>query len=81
MYTIKFRRAGQWFWTKKKCQWQSWQGQGDKLVLKLTDGTFYEIPKVSECEFRYTQDLLDVNKKKAEEEKAKKAAESKPQGT
>lgn len=49
-YVFRWRIHGKFFWKRIKVVGHKWFEDQDKMVLYLTDGGIYEIPKWTNCQ-------------------------------
>jgi hypothetical protein len=65
MYTMRYRKPGQWFYRTLKLLGHQFQPEADKIIFSLSDGSVYEMPNASKLEIRVSKSTVaTLNKKK-----------------
>lgn len=68
IYTIKIKRAGQWFWRSYKVTGHGTTTGTDRLIMYLEDGSILEVPEFSKMELSVCPKWLLTEQAKANKE-------------
>jgi len=78
-YTIKFRRAGQWFWRKETIIGSNLDKELNRMDLFYANGTIYSITKWSEYDLKLGTDWV-IAEKQAMDLKAAQSVQTNIEG-